>query len=717
MVNQLRLVHLQVNPRRLFLCSFLSFCFGLAAWCQTEPIDGPTPIDPEPTPNRSRNVPCRQNTFLGSTVNVWDWRQEDYTISYYPSNQTEPETRMIDSPFHEDNFNFSPNISYFSFFNDPSEELDYQVEDGWELLYQNLGTPDEPVEEPSFGMYNRYNATVRIFWYIEPNGESTYQTVRLASKHHIPGSGYNVSAMFEHLNLPMNAIDNFEHTNLEYSQLNEAFAGSSWYILEYVAAYDPCVCQHTSAIENSPILSNVSSLNFTLDGTGTSEAIYPSPSSSGGLPFGVALDYGSGFASALSSGAKFYKKFSNYIDDESSKKIPVLASVLPNWFPAAGGIAKVLNFLVGGGSTKAPPLLAGFNHDFSFTGEGDISTDQPYAPIRFYTPGAFYDEGDPMISPAVYDNPLGIFAVLETPIVEQATYDFSTQQNERGEMEDLSERYFRFTGNFKYVVNRIAGINETPIQVLGSLVFLNTNTEELVATPLIDIECLPDFSIYGRYHQILEYANGGLQETIDDYGWNDNEGWFNREPLLQIVVTLENSLNPDANEIIYSALYNVELVPIDISEIQSNAFEGLSEEEIMEMCVGVSVPNPATHLELSNFCRNNYDPAIQFVDSGKEGEKKMIRSTGNTNLTSAVEVFPSPFKDHFTITTKETWTNKDIQVDILDQLGRVVWTKQISVRRAGQITMAGGVGELPPGSYSAIIKGEGINDSFKLIKQ
>ena len=257
---------------------------------------------------RSPKVTCTQYTEPESTVDIWDWRIPRFEFNYKPGNSN-PSILEVDSPFHnEEGFSFYPNTAHFVYH--PGEPNDYQVLDGWELLYRNFGTVTEVVGEPSFGLYNRYDARVRIFFYIEPNGESPYQNARITAKHHIVQGGFtNVSALFEHLNIPANALTEFDKSSLQVSQLNEVIINGTWMYLEFVAAYDPCVCLYPSAISVKPVLSNISDVSFSLDGSATSTAVYSSSSSPSFLSdfARTALGFINGGAGALVAGFKTFK--------------------------------------------------------------------------------------------------------------------------------------------------------------------------------------------------------------------------------------------------------------------------------------------------------------------------------------------------------------------------------------------------------------------------
>lgn len=94
---------------------------------------------------------CVNRTPLGSTVNVWDWRVENYEIVRRPAAGA-PIATSITSPFFLPNNTLQPNTVNLAL----PQVKDYEPEDGWELIFYNLGTLSAPVAEPAFALYNRY---------------------------------------------------------------------------------------------------------------------------------------------------------------------------------------------------------------------------------------------------------------------------------------------------------------------------------------------------------------------------------------------------------------------------------------------------------------------------------------------------------------------------------------------------------------------------------
>jgi hypothetical protein len=157
----------------------------------------------------------------------------------------------------------------------PVEDRDYHWEDGWELLYLNLGfLPNgddvdqtfadswrptenatnsafmrpEPNHVPYFVLYNRYRSTMRVFANVfAPNGnlpEVDYTHVKLQfTEGQASGSGlFRVS----------NGVDRpLDKETIETGEKmispNQAPADiDEWIVADFQLSYDPCICQNSS---------------------------------------------------------------------------------------------------------------------------------------------------------------------------------------------------------------------------------------------------------------------------------------------------------------------------------------------------------------------------------------------------------------------------------------------------------------------------------------
>jgi hypothetical protein len=649
--------------------------------------------------------PCTQYTELGSTVGLWDWRAEDYELVYYPDNNTTPAFRTVSSPFHTT----GTNINHLNFLTN-GESVDYEPAEGWELLYRNLGTAVRPVKEPSYGLYNRLDGRIRILFYIEPNDGIAPDNVLIRLSQVATVGTSKVTALFENLNIPANALADFDKgvSIGGIVHLNKGVAGPQWYLLEGVAGYDPCLCQHESSLAVEPVLTEVTSLNFTMEGTGTSSTVY-----SAGSPTPL-LSYLGGLSGKVSAAYKNYKSNIDLQKDieknkAAGKTVKVLSTLLGTFSNSLGtvnGVTDLFAFLTGKKSSS--PKLTGFNHNFNFEANGTLENNSVYDPYFFYTPGSFYQEGQLQAFRPIYDNPLGIFTVLEAPVVE---FELNhTPIVDQDDVEpDVSSIRFRFTGGLRYHINDIAGISNEPVQLLASLVWTGEcgNGDNFFATPAINITCLEDFVV--EFNDLRTTSNNGTGDKPDHPLLSHC-----MKPELQIVAVLTSTAPTPGQEILYSARYKTRIQEVPEGTIGENPFAGMTIEEISNSCTNM-IPAPISGRSLSRFCEKSYDPDFEKSELGEDVLEDQS-PTINEPASSGFAVFPNPFVNHLSVKVKKEWLNTPLQFQLHDVLGRAIWKSESTINTTDQYVIADDFGHLPPGSYLLTVSGKDFVHSIPLQK-
>lgn len=693
---------------------FLIASFSVSAQVVAPPNTGETDfeideVDVDRPGIRVQTSPCTRYTDLGSTVEAWDWRAEEYDIVYYPGNSTTSASRTIVSPFFSPT---SPNTVHLSVV--PNGEIrDFEPSDGWELLYRNLGVPERPVEEPSYGLYNRLDGRIRILYYIEPNDDVAPDNVLIRLSQFEENAILNATAIFENLNIPSNSISSF---NLGSSlggmvQLNRGGGASQWYILEGVASYDPCLCQHESALSIEPILTQTTALTFNMEGTGESEAVYEA-----GDPVST-LGYFNGLAGKINSGYKKYKDLQDYkvdADGSKSKTIKVASSLLGGFLDVLGpvsGVTELLGFVLGKKSTAGSPKLTGYNHNFNFTAEGALEDDFAYYPHFLYTPGSFYSENQLQAFRPVYDNPLGVLTLLDAPIVELQEERTITNIDEN-EVQDVTVVRWRFAGGLRYHINTIAGISNQPIQLLASLVWPSSceNEDDFFATPAINVTCLEEFVVEFEdyYEDVIDPGTG------ESYDREFYEGCYG-QPQLQIVALLTSTGPTPGQEILYSARYATQVREVSVGTIGANPFEDMSIEEINESCTTV-IPGPVPDIRLGQFCARSYDPSLgkQFASDRELTEQSsIIRGTYNSHYSA----YPNPFDSQISVNLKKEWLNTPLRFQLRDILGHTVWQKNDVSSNAASYDLTENLAGLPAGTYLLTVSGTNIIETITLQKR
>lgn len=526
---------------------------------------------------------------------------------------------------------------------------------------------------------------------------------------------FKSTGLFENLNIPANAISNFDKdiSLVGMSQLNGGGSGSQWYLLEGIVSYDPCMCQHPSALAVEPFLTTSTSISFDMEGTGASQAQYDA-----GSPI-PALGFFNGLADKFGSGYKKYSSAASYfadVEENKNKTVKTLSGLLGSFnsvLSPVSGVTEMLGFVLGKKSVEKPPKLTGFSHNFSFEANGEIVDEDPYDQYYFYSPGSFYLQNQLQAFRPVYDNPLGVMTLLEPPIIERAESGengvFHGDIN--GENYTVETFRWRFAGNIRYHINTLAGISPRPVQLLASLVWPNTCTgaEDFFATPAINITCLEDY--------VVEFENvSGIDRDVrtgDLYSFEELIGCAG-PPQLQIVAVLTSTGPTPGQEILYSARYATTTRDLPAGSIGKNPFEGMTLQEINGSCSTV-IPPPVSDLSLNRFCGRNYEP-----DFGKgmwDDENTEATPPSSAAAIASIAAFPNPFVSELSVSLRAEWLNKPLQLQLRDALGRVVWKKEGIVATTETLALDSDFGRLPSGTYLLTITNATSAETLTLQKQ
>jgi len=407
-------------------------------------------------------------TPLGSTIDIFDWRQEKFDFWIKGCGLRQPY-----SPFWS-NGNYNPNVRHLygpSADDDGSWVRDYRPEDGWELLYKHFGTQAKPAEVPALMLYNRYESNIRLFFYLTP--KKAY------------GGGGRIkmffqdtikSALLNYVAQPQKALDNFRKNMVAYMPVKyENGAGGDdcegyWIFGEIPVAYDPCTCYYPSAFIVSPSLGDPSTITLDITGGGTITQVAAQGSSKVASHTSVLQNLngvvakGAKTAKTLQGYYRFIEKLaSSYslissgptVGNEGKKK----EFGFPKWMkdiPKFGTALGIIEFIVGGGKSSggAKPKPTSFETDLNFKAIG--KTQHSYTSTKVRVPGAksspnSLEEGTP-----VYDNTLGIFTLLETPVALRRP--IAGQNVSSGDFNTPFGHRFKIEDELKYVVNPASGL-------------------------------------------------------------------------------------------------------------------------------------------------------------------------------------------------------------------------------------------------------------------
>lgn len=151
----------------------------------------------------------------------------------------------------------------------PEGERDFHWEDGWELLWMNIGTlpngtainakpqsswnddPESPLPAgtPYFVLYNRYRGTLRLFfnvWFFDTHYDDVLVSLRFedgaANKENLSGIFRHVEGVDRALDKPTNV------TKLQSPRKMEQVNYNQWYALDFQLGYDVCQCEIPSKL-------------------------------------------------------------------------------------------------------------------------------------------------------------------------------------------------------------------------------------------------------------------------------------------------------------------------------------------------------------------------------------------------------------------------------------------------------------------------------------
>ncbi len=488
----------------------------------------------------SQDYECvnEQNT-TSSTFNIWNWQVNTFNDLYVKGENGQAVQLKNPHPWSPF-FETAANDNVFPLTNATQygDVLDFQVADGWELVQKWFGSSADPTDNPYFILYNKYRGILRVFMYIqrvEPSFNSSYIQLTFDDQ------SLFESAILSHAKSRVWALDNFEK-HLTMKAINHYDMGNGYYWLyaDFPMAYDPCTCGNYSYLSLKPFLVKDVSVNLVLAGTSVLTPIISSGSTVGNNSFRSTLNE-LDKNSALSSGHKAYKSLDQFVTTASTvasllkvpptnpssqeinadKKVPFKFPEAMKSIPKIGAAIGIMEFLINGGETETKPKPHGFEAKSNFIISGTFNEVAPFTGGKLNVPGSNWSLGGNASTFPVYNNVLGIFNLLETPILE--TYMEVTEVGE--EIESIISDY-KLKNEIKYTINPASGLDLTPIDIKGAFFVENCddgaiNVDRLVAdhttngktvyrTPYMGLDCLGDYVI-----QLQDYSDGATSQICE----------------------------------------------------------------------------------------------------------------------------------------------------------------------------------------------------------
>ncbi|NUM30969.1 MAG: T9SS type A sorting domain-containing protein [Bacteroidetes bacterium] len=426
--------------------------------------------------------PERTNTTNPDSTNGYDWRNLKLADTVWIG--SDPWTHI------QGVFNSSQNANIGFLATLPK---DMQPEDGWELLYVDIGTNPasggNSTNHPKLVLYNKFRSVMRVFVCITgTNSDYNKASVYLSWDGYINGTligNANLSAY----NSPIDALDDFNESKIfislkKFNQWDNNGAnpgGYYWLMGEFPIMYDPCVCNYNSSFNIGARLASTGDLQFNIfesqeKGAKTASSGTPNSTSKG---FARSIGY---LGDAAKKGNEFEKTL-NEVNNALEDIFGVVHSLtsdstpfkMPEWakqIPKVGVIVGVAEFLISGGNKTSGSATQTTLKIPNLISQGNLTFNSPFGINKFGTPGGDHTN-EPSDHIPHYDNPIGVFNLLETPELEYVDYflnasdaaasvDWLHVNNQMWHLPTL--RQYRVKNDLKYIVNPHSGLELVDIQ-------------------------------------------------------------------------------------------------------------------------------------------------------------------------------------------------------------------------------------------------------------
>ncbi|THH34344.1 T9SS type A sorting domain-containing protein [Neolewinella litorea] len=662
---------------------------------------------------------CPTPTALGSTINVWDWTTTFYTLYYEANNGIDIIDNNVPSPFIDISNSGAINTEHLE-----TNPPDNNPADGWELLYKDIGGPVaggvEYVGAPSFALYNRYTGLVRAFVYHPTDNTTNFQISRLKASHGEAADGvvFKGSALFSLMNTPSKALDEFYGFGDMAMGYNKYVDAGVWSILDFPAAYDPCVCQNPSKVYIDKELEGGRDIEMTIKGSS-----YTEPEIEQGVPqsafqkgFGIASNLlglaGSG-STSFGRVQDYHGKIENWRAQENQPPysgVTIPGNLVPGWLGVGKATVDLLRFFIGGNGTSS--RIVGYSTEFDLQATGTETSTEYKQGSDFFTPSSLaqdnpsYQNG----SEAVYKNPLGVFNLLKTPKLHRLV-------NQNAGSLDRTYDFYRYVdGNeLDYVVNTSAGFLATPRRIMLSLVFeectgparsmklIPASQGGAIRTPFVDAACA-DGQYANFYEEFVSDPNDPFSfGNYEQYECSDNVS-------LQVLVTLIPTDGSD--DVVF--LGNYELNTGNSTNVSAPPSNFTFNDQTNQSSCSSPIIGPVSVSTLTNFCQTAYDPTRENPASMARlaANAQNIKPNRNNLDTDGVEVtvYPNPFVKDIRVSS----TFDVEKVEILSSNGQLVFESNDIPADSKEFYF--NIPELIPGTYQLRVISNERSETVSIIK-
>ncbi|MEL7376721.1 MAG: T9SS type A sorting domain-containing protein, partial [Bacteroidota bacterium] len=316
-------------------------------------------------------------------------------------------------------------------------------------------------------------------------------------------------------------------------------------------------------------------------------------------------------------------------------------------------------------------VLTGFDHTFSFEAVGESEDITPLNVYNFYSPGSKFFDNQLQFNRPIYDNPLGLFTVLEPPLVQY--FDETFLEGELGDPDfgQVTQTRYKVSSDLKYRINQTAGLNELPISINAALVWTDgcityndqgdIDSVQIIASPTSNLYCFNDQVVRLRTKSTVDGLEGSRCNGV---------------PQVQVVATLEEE-GGDA-EILFSARY-----PVSLEKVEPTNAWGLGEiaepdPEPLSSCSGFAFPPPVSDIELFMFCRDRYDPVLTLVEGPDAETKDDVKNLTSLEINAEIDtefeqdVFPNPVIGRLWLEIPENLVDQNLTFLLSDITGKTL---------------------------------------------
>lgn len=428
---------------------------------------------------------------------------------------------------------------------------DYEPEDGWELIYVDLGKDKNGLVLPSpvrsgqlfFVLYNKYRSILRVFVAIDELAQNNLTEIELSLQ-----GDYNTAllASSEKVRQPLKSFDpSIIATNVQ-KFTNGAQDVKHWHYADFSVSYDPCTCNPPSQnltgisiLKFEVNLIDQASINLRGFSNGTIEntvnknsSVDPSSTAWNNF-YGTVQKAGK----AVKSGQKVYKGFNDFKSDvkntsegkaDESKMKPGLdnlgtfladANKALKLVPYASEALAIIDFFVGGTKKNGPqkvllqPMAMQLEHRFT----GEVTSSFNYIRKPIFTPGSSFTPNDSRYSFGddrypIYNEVLGLYSILKEPEIDlwkgYASRDYELLRLERDQYVSIAKKNTNRTiltvdpNSIQIVLNEASNmtLKDAYIQYVYTIkntagVYFDNNSDGIMindttcVSPLIPLSC------------------------------------------------------------------------------------------------------------------------------------------------------------------------------------------------------------------------------------